>query len=473
MVFASLEFLTVFFPLFLLVYAVSAPRWRNAVILLFSWAFYGWWSPQHVWVLVGPSVLCWLVGLGLGYLPDGRRRKGLLIATLIVLVGALAFFKYINLVVESLIAPWWVPADRGWTWERVILPIGISFIVLQSISYVVDVYRRDVAVERDFVAYAAYQSMFSQLIAGPIVRYSHVEKELHRRPFDVVHVGEGLRIFIIGLAMKVVVADTLAPMVDLCFSLPRPTAADAWLGALTYGFQLFFDFAGYSVMAVGMGQMLGFKFPQNFDFPYVAYSIQEFWRRWHMTLGSWLRDYLYIPLGGGRGSAIRVSFNLMLVMMISGLWHGADSVNFFLWGVMHGVAMVIQRTMGTTKSFPYVPRPLAWLLTIAFVLTAWIVFRAPDLASAWRMYQGQWGVNGWTLSDEVLALWRPVHGLTLVIAAMAATWPWWAERVCRLRIFTFSRAVGVWGVLWPTGLLVLSVGLLSSRGATPFLYFQF
>jgi alginate O-acetyltransferase complex protein AlgI len=472
-VFSSLEFLTVFFPLFLVVYAASAPRWRNGVIVVFSWAFYAWWSPLYLWALVAPSVLCWLVGLGLGHLPDGRRRKALLIATLVLLVGALAFFKYINLVMETLITPWLAAVDRGWVWDRVVLPIGISFIVLQSVSYVVDVYRRDVPVERDFVAYAAYLSMFSQLIAGPIVRYSHVEKQLHRRPFDLKQIGDGLRVFILGLSMKVVVADTLAPVVDLCFSLPRPTASDVWLGALSYGLQLFFDFAGYSVMAQGMGQMLGFRFPQNFDFPYVAQSIQEFWRRWHMTLGSWLRDYLYIPLGGSRGPSWRVSLNLMIVMLISGLWHGADSVNFFLWGGMHGLAMVTQRATAQAGWRVRWPRSAAWLLTLAFVLTAWVIFRAPDLAAAWRMYQGQLGVFGWALSDEVWALLRPVHGLTLAGGALVATWPWWEPWVHSLGRMLPSSARGLLGVIWPFAMLLLSVGLLASRGASPFLYFQF
>lgn len=470
MVFASLEFLTLFFPLFLLAYALSPRKLRNLTLLIFSWAFYAWWSPAFLWVLVSVTIVAWGTGLMLGRLQQARTRKLVAALSITALVALLAFYKYANLIVEWLIQPLFAAQEHGFVWERLILPIGISFIVLQAISYIVDVYRGTVHVERDFIAFAAYKAMFSQLIAGPIVRYSHVAKELHGRSFDVQHVAAGLRYFMIGLAMKVIIADTLAPLADACFALPQPTMADAWLGALTYGMQLFFDFAGYSAMAIGIGQMLGFRFPENFNAPYIARSIQEFWRRWHMTLGSWLRDYIYIPLGGSRVAPWRVYLNLMLVMAISGLWHGADSLNFLLWGLLHGLAMVIQR-FWERHGGPKLPALAAWLLTMAFVFSAWILFRAPDLSTAWAMYQGLIGLHGFAPSAEVTLVLRPVHILTLVLATLAATWPVWHERLDKL--LPQLQWTHDLTTLWPIAAFFGATALLASRGASPFLYFQF
>jgi len=470
MVFASLEFLTLFFPLFLLAYALSPRAWRNLILLIFSWIFYAWWSPSFLWVLVSVTILAWGTGLALGRTQQARARKVLVTLSITALAGLLAFYKYANLIVESLIQPLFAAQGHDFVWERLILPIGISFIVLQAISYIVDVYRRTVHIERDFIAFAAYNAMFSQLIAGPIVRYSHVEKELHGRPFDVQHVGAGLRYFMIGLSMKVIIADTLAPIADACFAMPQPTMADAWLGAFTYGMQLFFDFAGYSAMAIGIGQMLGFRFPENFNAPYISRSIQEFWRRWHMTLGSWLRDYLYIPLGGSRVAAWRVYLNLMLVMAISGLWHGADSINFLLWGILHGLAMVIQRFWEHNNG-PKLPALAAWGITMLFVFTAWVLFRAPDLATAWAMYQGQMGLNGFGLSAEVALVLRPIHVLVMALAIVAASWPLWRERLTlRLPLPRMAQDILT---LWPLLGFLIAAALMSSRGASPFLYFQF
>lgn len=466
MVFASLEFLSLFFPLFLLSYAVTPKSWRNLTLLLFSWAFYAWWSPAFLWVLSGVTVLAWGAGLALGATQGEQARRWLLALSIAALAGLLAFYKYGNLVAESLILPLARAEGHELSWERLILPIGISFIVLQAISYIVDVYRRTVHVERDFIGFAAYQAMFSQLIAGPIVRYSHVEKELHGRPFDLRHIASGLRYFMVGLSMKVIIADTLAPVADACFAQSAPSFADAWLGTFAYGMQLLFDFAGYSAMAIGIGQMLGFRFPENFDSPYISRSIQEFWRRWHMTLGSWLRDYLYIPLGGSRVAAWRVYLNLMLIMGISGLWHGADSLNFLLWGLLHGLAMVIQR-FWERHGGPALPGLLAWALTMLFVFCAWVLFRAPDLPGAWAMYQGQLGLHGFSLSEEIALVLRPVHLLTLMLASLAATWPLWRPHV------RLPAAIGEALVFWPILGLFASAALMSSRGASPFLYFQF
>ncbi|MGB9578093.1 MAG: MBOAT family O-acyltransferase [Halothiobacillaceae bacterium] len=469
MVFASLEFLGLFFPLFLLSYALTPRPWRNLTLLFFSWVFYAWWSPSFLWVLIGVTAIAFGTGLLLDKTRSETGRGWVLGLAIGLLTALLAYYKYANLVVETVLQPLVQSQGQTLAWERLILPIGISFIVLQAISYMVDVYRRTVHVERDFIAFAAYKAMFSQLIAGPIVRYSHVEKELHGRPFDLEHIAAGLRYFMVGLSMKVLIADTLAPLADACFALPQPSMADAWLGTLAYGMQLFFDFAGYSAMAIGIGRMLGFQFPENFDAPYISRSIQEFWQRWHMTLGSWLRDYIYIPLGSNRVAAWRVYLNLMIIMAISGLWHGADSLNFLLWGLLHGTAMVFQR-LWQRHGGPKLPAWLAWAITMGFVFSAWTLFRAHDLAGAWAMYQGQWGMHGLGLSDEIALVLRPVHIITLVVACIAATWPFWRVRLSAL---STPRPISNVLYLWPVLGAFAATALMASRGASPFLYFQF
>lgn len=470
MVFASFEFLSLFFPLFLVAYAITPQSGRNFTILIFSWVFYAWWSPSYIWVLISITLLSWITGLALSRYQSPIKRKIVLTFSIVLLTGMLFFYKYANLIVLQILEPVFALQDRGFVWTQVILPIGISFIVLQGISYMVDVYRKTVPAERSFVAFAAYKAMFSQLIAGPIVRYSHVENELHQRIFNVAQFATGLRYFMVGLCMKVIIADTIAPLADACFAQSSPTLVDAWLAAFSYGMQLFFDFAGYSAMAIGIGQMLGFRFPENFDAPYISRSIQDFWRRWHMTLGSWLRDYIYFPLGGSRVAPWRAYFNLMLIMVVSGIWHGANSFNFLLWGIMHGAAMVVHRLWGKHMNLP-LPDLLAWGITMVFIFSAWIMFRAPDLSTAWHLYQGQLGFNGFGLSTEVGLVMRPVHVYALFFATIAATWPVWRHRVTHLadRYPVASDALS----LWPIPATVLAIALMASRGSTPFLYFQF
>lgn len=466
MVFSSLEFLGLFLPLFLICYAATAKRWRNLTLLVFSWLFYGWWHPGFLWILIGVTLVGWITGQLLGMVTHQTARKWLLALSIIILTGLLAFYKYANLFVTTLLQPIITVSGHDYDWQWLVLPIGISFIVLQAISYIVDVYRKTVPVEQDFISFAAYQAMFSQLIAGPIVRYSHVARALHARSFDVDQIATGLRYFMVGMSMKVIIADTIAPVADTGFAQSFPSFFDAWLGTFAYGLQLLFDFSGYSVMAIGIGQVLGFRFPENFNSPYVSRSIQEFWRRWHITLGSWLRDYLYIPMGGNRAKAWRVSLNLMLIMAISGLWHGADSLNFLFWGLLHGTAIVIQRTW-QHYSAPALPDVLAWMLTMLFVFAAWVLFRAPDLATAWTMYQGQLGLNGIALSDDFSLTLRPVHYLTLALATVIATWPAWRSLI-RLPTPVINGFY-----LWPVFGFCFSIALLASRGSAPFLYFQF
>ncbi len=467
MVFASLEFLSLFLPLFLLLYALVGPKWRNAFLLFGSWFFYGWWSPTFLLMFIGLAGLGWVGGLVIARGTEGRGR-GLALAFFICLnLGLLCWFKYANIVVETLtdvLGQGAMAAD----WQRIVLPIGLSFIVLQSISYLVDVYRRTVVADPSFTSFGAYQSMFVHLIAGPIIRYEWVKRELLSRPFDWPQFALGARRFMIGMSMKVLIADTLAPVANLAFSLPQPTVADSWAGCIAYTLQLFFDFAGYSGMAIGLGMMLGFRFPENFRQPYLATSIQDFWRRWHLSLSSWIRDYLYIPFGGNRVSPPRIYLNLLLTMAIAGLWHGGDSWNFLLWGTAHGLALCLARAW-TNAGWIAPPSLLSRLLTLLFVMLAWTIFRAHTFDDALRMYAGQAGFNGIGFGAAMDVLIRPSHvwALALGVACVAApaAQPWFVRT---LPAQTISLAAQ-----WPVFGFLFAYALIASRGAVPFLYFQF
>jgi alginate O-acetyltransferase complex protein AlgI len=310
--------------------------------------------------------------------------------------------------------------------------------------------------------------MFVHLIAGPIIRYEWVKRELVSRPFDWEHFSLGARRLMIGMSMKVLIADTLAPVVDVAFAVQNPSFLDAWLGCIGYGLQLFFDFAGYSVMAIGLGMMLGFRFPENFNNPYLATSIQDFWRRWHLSLSSWIRDYLYIPLGGNRLGPVRTYVNLLLTMAIAGLWHGGDSWNFLLWGIAHGVALSVDRLWNQAK-LGSLPTMLSRTLTLLFVFLAWTIFRAHTFDSGLQMYAGQFGLNGFGLSDAMLVLLRPSHWLAYALGIACVMVPLlqgWVERQSGLGVIFVAT-------VWPIIGFLFSFALIASRGAVPFLYFQF
>ncbi|EJM13364.1 putative membrane protein involved in D-alanine export [Pseudomonas sp. GM18] len=469
MVFASLEFLTLFLPLFLCSYAVCPAAWRNVTLLIGSWLFYGWLSPRFLAVHVVLTIMAWAGGLLIDALRVKDKGRVRLLVTLIVLnTAVLCWYKYANIVAGTLIdALTWsgaMPLD----WQRVIMPAGLSFIVLQAISYLVDVHRRTVPVERSFINYATYISMFGHSVAGPIIRYDWVRRELNQRHFNWQNFSLGARRFMVGMSMKVLVADTLSPVVDVAFKVQNPSFSDAWIGCLAYSLQLFFDFAGYSAMAIGLGLMLGFHFPENFNRPYLANSIQDFWRRWHLSLSSWLRDYLYIPLGGNRNGAWKTYHNLFLIMAIAGLWHGGDSWNYLLWGCAHGLALCVDRAWNRS-TLPSVPPVLSHGLTLLFVCLAWTLFRAPDFHSALSLYAGQFGLQGIALGDELSATLRPVHGLAGLLGVFGVVTPllhpYCEKRLGGLLLYTTA--------LWPIAGFMLSFALIASRETVPFLYFQF
>lgn len=483
MVFSSVTFLFLFLPLFLVVYYAVPFRLRSAWILVGSWLFYGWWRVDFLLLLVFAASSGWFVGTRVArtreHAPAVARRWVAVGVT--VALGVLAYFKYFNFGVETLSALVRSIRGDGIAAWHVVLPIGISFYTFQIISYVVDVYRGNAPVARSFVDVAAYVSLFPQLVAGPIVRYEEIADQLREREHSWEKFNEGALRFMIGLGRKVLIADAVAPLVDAVYSSAEPGMAAAWLGVAAYTIQIYFDFAAYSDMAVGMGRMLGFRFPENFDCPYHARSVTEFWRRWHMTLSRWLRDYLYIPLGGNRLGPRRTIVNLMTVMALGGLWHGA-AWSFLLWGVWHGGWLVAERLAGARRrgyareagasgTRPAV-EAVRTIATVLVVMLGWVLFRSESFAGATTLYAGLFGAYGLGVPPEIA--WQlPTGGLVALTVG-------WALVVVEPRLRDAASDAGsrpVWlsGVVRFSAYVVFVASLLRvlASSYSPFLYFQF
>ncbi|HEY6918929.1 MAG TPA: MBOAT family protein [Tabrizicola sp.] len=476
MVFSSETFLFLFLPLFLALYYLTPFRFRSALILAGSYLFYGWWRFDFLALLFLTTL--WTYAMGhLVFVNLGTRRAkvwcGIGVGGCLAVLGV---FKYLNFFIDSLAALFGTTAaglDIHW---RLILPIGVSFYVFHCISYLVDVYRQDAKPPRNFFDFAAFIALFPQLVAGPILRFKDLAHQFEHRLHTPQKFADGLAWFSVGLGKKVLIADSLAPLADLAFTTPDPSAPLAWVGAVAYMLQLYFDFSGYSDMAMGLGLMMGFKFRENFDTPYISASITEFWRRWHISLSVWLRDYLYIPLGGNRISGRRTYVNLLTVMVLGGLWHGANWT-FVLWGVWHGGWLAAERALGWAMQ----PRTAGRVaLTLLVVLIGWVVFRAADIHQATDFYAGMLGFNGFGLPLEV-ALQVTTESLVVLIlgVVIAAAEPMLIQST-KERYYVPS---GPGGTLAVTGTLVpalvtsiifaLSVMRLAEQSFSPFLYFQF
>ncbi|MEN0005537.1 MAG: MBOAT family protein [Bacteroidota bacterium] len=383
MVFSSLYFLLYFLPIFLLFYYASPKKAQNVVALLASCFFYAWGEPEFIIIIITSLILDFYL-VQLIEVSRGLRKKRLLALTIILNVGLLVVAKYLNFFVDNINGIAQLFGGEGIRMARIALPIGISFITFQKISYVLDCHQGRSKPLQRFEDYALYILLFPQLIAGPIVRFNEIASQLQDRSAHE-HIDDrlaGLFRFLIGLAKKVLIANSVGLVVDDIFSHApdQLNTVTAWVGIIAYSFQIYFDFSGYSDMAIGLARMLGFRFPENFNFPYIAQNITEFWRRWHITLSNWMRDYLYIPLGGNRVSKRRLYFNLCAVFLISGLWHGA-AWTFIFWGAFHGLFLILDRLflVDWLKGLGKVP---SVLITYLIVLLGWVFFRSPDFSYA-------------------------------------------------------------------------------------------
>jgi alginate O-acetyltransferase complex protein AlgI len=483
MVFSSPIFLFLFLPLVLTVYLLlPGTKIKNAWLLLMSLIFYAWGEVFFVFLLLASTLMNYFLGLWVDRSEGLRQRKLAVGVAIVANIGLLAFFKYTNFFVATVNAGLHGLGVPILPPPHVPLPIGISFFTFHALSYIVDIYRRKWRATRDIKEVALYIFFFPQLIAGPILRWSAIAPQLVERHFQRETFAEGIRRFVGGLSKKMIIANAVAVPADRIFALPAAELSTpvAWFGILCYTLQIYFDFSSYSDMAVGMGKMFGFKFLENFDFPYIAQSIRDFWRRWHISLSTWFRDYLYIPLGGNRVSESRTYVNLVTVFFLCGLWHGA-SWTFVVWGLYHGAFMVLERTrFGTWED--HWPRPFRHLYAILVILLGWVLFRADSFSHATHFYAALFGLNHAT-SPYPLARYvtnESIWALAFGIPFCGPLWNWikiTASRIGEATPPNFRPGIQIFGTILELalalGLLLVSAIWLAGGTYNPFIYYRF
>ena len=461
MVFSTPIFLFLFLPAVLVLNYIIPKKYiaaKNVVLLIASLFFYAWGEPKNVLLMLLSIAVNYVCGLLLGkFDSDEKKRKVVLWASVVFNLGLLFFFKYFSFV-------------TGGLFPVIKLPIGISFFTFQIMSYTIDVYRRSVEPQKSLLKLALYISLFPQLIAGPIVRYIDVEKQLTYRECTAEKTARGMIRFSMGLAKKVIISNTVAAICDGIFGSTNTVPAfTAWVGVICYALQIYFDFSGYSDMAIGMGHMLGFDFLENFNYPYVSCSVQEFWRRWHISLSSWFRDYLYIPLGGNRRGKVRTYINLIIVFACTGLWHGA-SFSFIVWGLWHGLFLVIER-LGFKKALDKLPKFIGWIYTMLVVLVGWVFFRADTLSAAMKYLGEMFSFSGGVANG--MAQFDNLSFIITAIALVLCTPVYQLVKGKLEKTEVGKKAAFVIGAVLATGLFILSVIFLTGSGYNPFIYFRF
>ena len=471
MVFSSNIFLLFFLPIFLAAYFATPTRFRNYTLLFFSLLFYAFGAPDFILLLVASCVINYFIVRWMVLMTSSRKKKLLCAFSVVLSLGLLLYFKYANFFVENFNGLLGLFHFHSIQWTKVLLPIGISFFTFQSITYTIDVYRGTATPSNKLTDYVLYIMMFPQLIAGPIVRYSSVAQQLVMRQAMAEDRVVGFYRFVIGLSKKVLISNILASYVDQIFdmNLTGKSSTTAWIGILSYTLQIYFDFSGYSDMAIGLGKMMGFRFPENFNNPYTSQSISEFWRRWHITLGSFMKEYLYIPLGGNRRSMSRTYLKLFIVFLCSGFWHGA-AWNFVLWGIFHGLFILMDKAfmLNILKKIGKIP---AVILTFFVVNMGWVLFRADSVSDAASYYQTLFAFRNGDTMDFTLHFWF-ILAIALVFSFITLF-----SRGQRLqdKVFDESHTEKRTLVMFVIVILlfVLSVGSLLVTGFNPFIYFRF
>ena len=462
MLFSSIPFAFYFLPAVLALYFAVPFRFKNAVLLAFSLFFYGWGEPIYLLLMMASIVAGWVFGLLIGKYQGTPKAKLLLILSLVTSLGLLGWFKYADFAVENLNA-----LGLQLTLPGIALPIGISFYTFQILSYTIDVYRGNVESQKNIVDFGAYVSMFPQLIAGPIVRYADVARQLKNRTHSLEKASLGVRRFVIGLAKKVLIANQLGQLVELYRSTTQPSVLFVWMYAAAFALQIYFDFSGYSDMAIGLGHIFGFDLLENFNYPFISRSISEFWRRWHMSLGGWFRDYVYIPLGGNRVKPLRYVFNVLVVWALTGLWHGA-AWNFVLWGLLFAVLLTVEKFV-VGKAMAKMPGWLVRIPVLVILLMSFVLFNASSLSQALSDVGGMFGLGDLPLTSAASLYYFRSYALLLLVAAVGAT-----PLVSRAAKKLESRTVTA--ILEPVvlcALLLAVTAFLVGGSFNPFLYFRF
>ncbi|MBQ9148950.1 MAG: MBOAT family protein [Oscillospiraceae bacterium] len=461
MLFSSIPFLFYFLPIVLLVYFAVPRCLKNAVLLAASLIFYGWGEPKYVYLMVFSILLFYFCGLAIGCAKKQVWKKTWLTVSVVISLALLGIFKYADFFIDSFNGATGLSVPL----LRLALPIGISFYTFQCLSYTIDVYRGNVPAQKNPISFGAYVALFPQLIAGPIVRYVDVARELDQRYHSGDDMALGLRRFLIGLGKKIIIADNFALLMKIFRESGEQSVLFYWMYALAFSLNIYFDFSGYSDMAIGLGRIFGFHFIENFNYPYLSKSVTEFWRRWHMSLGSWFRDYVYIPLGGNRVSKGRWVFNILAVWMLTGLWHGA-SWNFVLWGLVFAAALLMEKWVPALQKLPTVLRRIYVLL---IVVLSFVLFNAEDFAQVGADFAGLFGFAGLPLVTAETLYYLRSFAVLFVIGFVGATPV--ARDLGRKIEHTKTGAVLEIGMM--LGLLAVCAAYLVDGSFSPFLYFRF
>lgn len=460
MLFSSIPFLYYFLPAVIAVYFAVPRGAKNTVLLLFSLIFYGWGEPKLLFLMIFTILLFWGCGWAMGRAGEQKIRKRWLLVSVVISVALLGLFKYADFFIGSFNAL----TGLGIPMLRLALPVGISFYTFQCLSYTIDVYRGEVPPQKNILSFGAYVAMFPQLIAGPIVRYSDIARQLENRTHSREEFFAGLRRFLVGLSKKVILADNFALLAKLFRESDEKSVLFYWLYALAFLFNIYFDFSGYSDMAIGLGRIFGFDFPENFNYPYLSKSVTEFWRRWHMTLGSWFRDYVYIPMGGNRVSKGRWVFNILTVWMLTGLWHGA-AWNFVLWGLFFGVMLMIEKWVPALQKLP---RFLCHGYVLLAVIFSFVLFNAESLSQAASDLAGLFGIGVGLLSPAAvyyLKSYAVLFGLGIVGSTPLVKQT--TAKLGKTKLGTILEPVVL------ALLLLVCTAYLVDGSFSPFLYFRF
>ena len=470
MIFSSIFFLFVFLPITLFLYYIVPWKLKNFMLLLCSLIFYAWGEPVYVFLMLFSIIFNYLSGIEIDGYRENENTKMLRYSfwfTVVVNLAILGFFKYYGFLINNLntILPFEIP------YKELSLPIGISFYTFQTLSYIIDVYKGVVPVQKNFVSFGAYVTMFPQLIAGPIVRYTDVDAQLSKRTHSLYKFGQGVSWFLRGLGKKVLLANNIGMTYDaIAAILPAERSVlTAWIGCVAYAMQIYFDFGGYSDMAIGLGKMFGFEFIKNFDYPYISKSVTEFWRRWHISLGTWFREYVYIPLGGNRVSKAKHIRNILIVWMLTGFWHGA-AWNFMLWGLYYGLLLLAEKLFLAPK-LERLPQKVQQTYCFILVLFGWVLFFSPTLKDAFVYIGNMFGIGGSGFIDSTGLYYLTSNLILLVICALCST-PWLWKK---FRRFTLQKGKypSVAAAVVYTAIFILSIAYLVNATYNPFLYFRF
>lgn len=468
MVFSSMTFLFAFLPVVMLLYYAASAKLRNLILAVSGVIFYAWGEPVYVLLMAFTIVVDYLTGLLIEkYDKSEKIRLIVLLVSVILNIGLFVVFKYSSFIIQNINAL----LGTDLIDPKLPLPIGISFYTFQAMSYTIDLYRREIKVQKSLISFTAYVTMFPQLIAGPIVRYSDVEREMGDREISLYKTADGIGIFLRGMAKKVLLANNIGAVWTLVKALDYDTlpVLTAWVGILAFTFQIFYDFSGYSDMAIGLGRMLGFNFPPNFNYPYQAKSITEFWRRWHMTLGSWFRSYVYIPLGGNRGGQLKTLRNLLIVWCLTGLWHGA-SWNFLFWGLYFGLLIIIEKLF-LLKWLQKLPSFLQWLYSFLLVVFGWVLFEMNSVDKILGYFGALFGINGANLFDGQSFYLLIQNGIVFVACALCATTL--PSRISQAIQKKTNGGYLTGKLLFETAIFGICIIYLATSSYNPFLYFNF